>query len=79
MAVVPSLIFTNIPAGGVLSNLSNSEFYVIQQVVSPQIVVPSSLDVVFLVLLAIFVVALTMMVWLAVQPSLGRVLRLSED
>lgn len=76
MIAVPALIFTNIPAGGVLSN---AEFYTIQQVIPPQLVIPSSLGIVLLTLLAIFVAALTAMIWRALQPSLGQVLRLNQD
>ncbi len=76
MIAVPALIFTNIPAGGVLSN---AEFYTIQQVIPPQLVIPSSLGIVLLTLLAIFVAALTAMIWRALQLSLGQVLRLNQD
>src|SRR5258708_1594747 len=67
MIAVPALIFTNIPAGGVLSN---AEFYTIQQVIPPQLVIPSSLGIVLLTLLAIFVAALTAMIWRAFPLSL---------
>jgi ABC-type lipoprotein release transport system permease subunit len=79
LIAVPALIFTNIPAGGALSNLSNAEFYTIQQVIPPQLVFPSSLGIVLLTLLAIFMTALTAMVWRALRPSLGQVLRLNQD
>ena len=79
VTVVPALVFTNIPTSGVLSNLSTSEFFVIQQSVPSQIVVPLSLAVAFSVLIVICIGALSMMVQVALRPSLGQALRLNED
>ena len=79
ITVVPALVFTNIPASGVLSDLSISEFFVIQQSIPSQIVVPLSLGVALGVLIVICVVALSMMVQVALRPTMGQALRLNED
>jgi hypothetical protein len=79
LTVVPSLVFTSIPRSGVLSALSSSEFDIIQQVIPVQTVVPLSLGLVLLALIVICVVALGMMAWVVLQPSLGQALRVNED
>jgi ABC-type lipoprotein release transport system permease subunit len=77
--VVPAMLFTNIPTGSTPGNLSTDEFYVLQQVLPPQVVIPSSLDIVLPVSLVIFGLAIAVMLWLALQPPMGRMLRLNED
>ena len=79
VTVVPALVFTSIPAGGVLSSISNNEFYVIQHVIPVQIVVPLTLDLVFIGLVVLCVVALSMMVRVVLRPSMSQMIRLNED
>ena len=79
ITVVPVLVFSSVPVSGKLSILSNAEFYVLQQAVSPQIVAPFSLVIAALVLVAICCAALLMMARVALHPSMSQVLRLDED
>jgi ABC-type antimicrobial peptide transport system permease subunit len=79
ITAIPSLTFTNITAAGVLGNVSNDEFYALQHVLPTQIIVPPLLNLVLFVLLSIFVLALTTMLWFTQRPSVGHALRLNED
>ncbi|HEV7235782.1 MAG TPA: ABC transporter permease, partial [Ktedonobacteraceae bacterium] len=79
VTVVPVLVFTSVPVSGKLSTLSNAEFYVLQQAVTPRIVLPFSLVIAFIVLVAICLLALFMMARVALHPSMSQVLRLDED
>ena len=45
---VPLLTFTSTPASGILSSISNDEFYAIQQIIPAQIIIPLSLGLHFL-------------------------------
>jgi ABC-type antimicrobial peptide transport system permease subunit len=76
---VPTLTFTSTPASGVLSSTSNDDFYIIQHIIPTPIVTPPSLWLVFIVLVAIFVLVLTTMAGVLLRPSLGQTLRLNED
>ena len=77
--VVPGLVFTNIPGGGILSDLSSSQFDVLQQIIPARVVLPLSLGLVFLGLAIIYCLALGVMTRTIMQPSMSRVLRLNED
>ena len=77
VTIVPSLVFIGAPDNG--AAISSGEFYVIQHVLPVQIVLPSSLGVVFAVLIVIFLGALWMMARVISRPSIGQTLRLSED
>jgi ABC-type antimicrobial peptide transport system permease subunit len=76
---VPTLAFTSLSAGGVLSSLSSDEFYVFQRIIPAQVVIPLSLGLAFAVLVAICVIALWIMASVALRPSMSRTLRLNED
>jgi hypothetical protein len=72
--VVPALTLTNSTI-----NVSSNQFYTLQTTFPTQIVLPSSLLLALLALVAIYGVALTMMVRIVSQPSLSQTLRLNED
>jgi len=73
------LVFTSAPTGGVLSSISSEEFYLIQHVIPKQIIVPLSLWLAFMVLVAVFALALGMMASIVLHPSMSQMLRLNED
>jgi ABC-type lipoprotein release transport system permease subunit len=74
MTVIPSLTFTTLNA-----DLSNNQFYALQTALPTSVVLPPTLPLALLVLVAIYVLALTMMVRVVSRPSLSQALRLSED
>lgn len=76
---VPVLIFTGLPSHGPMSSLSINDLYLLQRAVPEQIIVPFSLDLVFVALVLICIVALVVMVRAALRPSLSSELRLNED
>ena len=76
---VPTLSFSSTPAGGVLGNISNDEFFAIQHIIPTQIIVPLSLGLAFIALVAVCVFALGTMVGVVVLPSMSQALRLNED
>ncbi len=59
---VPALVFTGLPAHGPMSTLSISDLYLLQQALPPRIVIPLSLDLIFLALVLICLVALVTMI-----------------
>lgn len=75
LTVVPTLIFTGAPAS--LTDIN--EFYALQHIIPAHIVVPLSLDIVFIVLVIVCIVALGMMTRVVLSPSMSQTLRLSED
>jgi hypothetical protein len=79
VTTVPALIFTNIPASGPFANFTNGDFFILQQVVPPQIVIPSSLNLILFGLLLLFALALLTVLRVSLRRSFGRALRLSED
>jgi ABC-type antimicrobial peptide transport system permease subunit len=72
--VVPALTLTNAN-----TNVSSNRFYTLQTAFPTQIVLPASLLLALLALVAIYGAALTMMVRIISQPSLSQTLRLNED
>ena len=74
VSVIPALTFTNTN-----SNVSNQQFFALQSALSAQIVVPPSLPFVLLILIAIYAIALTIMVRVTTQSTLSQALRLNED
>ncbi len=76
---VPLLTFTSAPSSGILSGISNDEFYAIQQIIPAQIILPLSLGLVFLALIAICILALGTMAGVALRPSVSQTLRLNAD
>jgi ABC-type antimicrobial peptide transport system permease subunit len=75
LTVVPGLIFTSPPA----STISSDEFYVIQQVLPAQIILPATLGLAFVVLVGICAIALGLMARVVSKPSISQTLRLNED
>jgi hypothetical protein len=73
-AVIPTLTLTDFN-----TSVSSNQFYTLQTTFPTQIVLPSSLLLVLLALVAIYGVALTMMVRIVSRPSLSQTLRLNED
>jgi ABC-type lipoprotein release transport system permease subunit len=76
---VPVLVFTGLPAHGPMSLLSSDDFYFLQRVFPPRIVVPGSLSLVVLALVAICLAALVTTIRTALRPSVSSELRLNED
>ena len=64
---------------GILTHGFHTEFYVIQHVLPVQIVLPGTLGLALAVLVAIYFVALALMVRLVSQPALSQTLRLNAD
>lgn len=77
--VVPTLVFSDIPITGILSNLSDSQFYAIQHSFPGQIVVPPTLSMALALFAGICIIAIVIMVRTVLRPSLGQALRLNED
>jgi ABC-type antimicrobial peptide transport system permease subunit len=76
---VPTLAFASVSAGGVLSSLSSDEFYVFERIIPAHVVIPLSLGLAFVALVAICVVALWIMASVTLRPSMSQTLRLNED
>jgi len=77
--VVPTLVFSDVPISGILSNLSDSQFYLIQHAFPRQVVIPSTLSMALALFAAICIIAIGTMVWTVMRPSLGQAIRLNED
>ncbi len=77
LTLTPALVFTGAPTHGPL--LSSEEFYVLQHVLSTQILLPPSLLVAFAALVGICAGALWLMARVVSKPSLSQTLRLNED
>lgn len=72
--VIPALSLSNLT-----TTLSNTQFFALQTAFPTRIVVPPTLPLALIVLVAIYVMALLMMVRIVSRPSLGQTLRLNED
>lgn len=77
--VVPTLVFSDIPISGILSNLSDSQFYAIQQAFPRQIVIPSTLGIALALFVGLGILAIGTMVRTVMRPALGQAIRLNED
>jgi hypothetical protein len=77
--VVPTLVFSDIPISGILSNLSDSQFYLIQQAFPRQVVIPSTLGIALALFVGIGILAIGTMVRTVMRPALGQAIRLNED
>jgi hypothetical protein len=77
--VVPTLVFSDIPISGILSNLSDSQFYTIQQAFPRQVVIPSTLGIALALFVGIGILAIGTMVRTVMRPALGQAIRLNED
>lgn len=77
--VVPTLVFTSVGSNGPNSDISSGSFYIAQSVPTIQVIVPLSVGIALVVLIAICVVALGMMIRVVSQPSISQTLRLNED
>lgn len=76
---VPVLITTGLPAQGPMSNLSISDLYLLQQALPLHIVVSPSLFLLLFALLCICLIALAVMVYAALRPTISSELRLNDD
>jgi ABC-type lipoprotein release transport system permease subunit len=77
ISTLPSLAFTGAPTYG--RTLSSGEFYVLQHVLPMQTVIPLSLVLVLVALVALGGMALWMMAWAVSRPALAQTMRLNED
>ena len=77
--VIPGLVFTSVAPSGATSQISSGTFYGIQSVPPIQIVVPTSLGIALVLLVAICIIALAMMVRVVSRTSISQALRLNED
>lgn len=73
-AVIPALTLTDLN-----TTASSNQFYALQTAFPTHIMLPSSLLLALLALIAIYGMALTMMVRIVSRPSLNQTLRLNED
>jgi ABC-type antimicrobial peptide transport system permease subunit len=76
---VPSLVFTDLPQHGDLSELSTSQLYLLQRMLPPQIVIPPVLGLAFVALLLACMLALFLMTRTVLRASFAQELRLNED
>jgi ABC-type antimicrobial peptide transport system permease subunit len=76
---VPVLVFSDLPAHGVMSTLSITDFYLLQHAITTTIVVPPSLLLTFAALILVCILALGMMIRTVLHPSISSELRLNED
>jgi hypothetical protein len=76
---VPVLVFTGLPTKGGMSHLSTDSFYLLQEILPVQVVMPLSLRLAFVGLGVLCVLVLALMVGTALRPSLAQELRLNED
>jgi putative ABC transport system permease protein len=76
---LPSLIFTSISTNAAGSTLSTGQFYIYQSVPPVEVVIPASLEIALAALIAICIVAISIMVRLVSRTSLNSALRLNED
>jgi ABC-type antimicrobial peptide transport system permease subunit len=76
---VPVLVFTGLPEHGPMSNLSIDDLYLLQHAFPTRIIVPVSLDLIFVALVLICFLALVIMIRAALHPAISNELRLSED
>lgn len=72
--VIPALIVTNLN-----TDVSSNQFYALQSILPAHVVMPTMLLPALLALLAIYGIALVMMVRVVSRPSLSQTLRLNED
>lgn len=77
--IVPSIIFTDIPLTGILSSLSEGQYYAMQSAIPRQLVIPTSLSLAFILLIVICALALGLMAWMVLRPSMSKALRINED
>jgi putative ABC transport system permease protein len=76
---VPALVFTGGEASSVIGYVSASEFYDLQQLLPPRVIVPFSLGIALLALVIICIAALILMIQVAIRPYMSAVLRLDEN
>ena len=74
LSVIPTLIFTDLN-----TNVSDNQLFSLQSAIAAHIVVPPSLPLVLLILIALYGIALTLMVRVVSRPALSQMLRLNED
>jgi ABC-type antimicrobial peptide transport system permease subunit len=79
MLVLPSLIFTSILPNQISGSVDSQTFYAAQNTPPIQVVIPPALWIALGVLIALCIVALSMMVRIVSRPSIAQVLRLNED
>ena len=79
LLALPALVFTNVAISGFNNDIASGEYYILQTVPPVQIIVPASLGIVFVLIVAICILALGMMVRVASRPSISQTLRLNED
>ncbi|MGH2479002.1 MAG: FtsX-like permease family protein, partial [Ktedonobacteraceae bacterium] len=77
-SVVPNLVFTGVLASDTATSGVN-QLFAIQQLLPTQIVVPASLAVALLVLVAICALALDLIGRVVLRPAMGQALRINED
>jgi len=77
--MIPNLTLSSIPASGPLAGFTPGQFYALQHVLPAQPVIPLSLGIILLTLIAICIIALGMMIRTISRPSMSQVLRLNED
>lgn len=77
--VVPALVFTGLPTQGVLSEVSASQFYLLQRILPPQIIFPATLPLALLVLALVCACTLILGILMLQRTSAAQELRLNED
>lgn len=76
---VPVLVFTGVAPGGLGSETSGSAFFLLQSVPPIQVILPLSLALIVLLLLAFCAFTLSIVIRRVLQASLTQVLRLNAD
>lgn len=77
--VLPSLVFTSILPNQITGSVDSQTFYAAQNTPPIQVVIPAALWIALGALIALCIVALSMMVRIVSRPSIAQVLRLNED
>ena len=76
---LPSLILTSVLPSQITGNINTANFYAAQFVPPLQTIIPGTLWLVLAALLAICLLALSLMLYKIARSSIGLMLRLSED
>lgn len=77
--VIPRIVFTGLPMQGSLSEVSSSQFYLLQHILPPQIVFPPTLLAILLAVVLVCAFTLLSGVMIIQRPSAAQELRLNED
>ncbi len=76
---VPALVFTDLPIHGNLSQLTAGQFYLLQRVLPPQVIIPPTSALIFVGLALAGLLTLVLLTRTIVRPPFTEALRLTDD